>query len=303
MPDALQPLALETAAAELVHRLGGVWRPPGAMCRCPAHDDRTPSLSVRIGSKSLLFKCFAGCSAIEILRAVRRLDFTVPVSVAPGERSAEPLSAGLAGAAHRLWEQSVPLAGSPGEAYLASRGLSLRPPDLRFNARTPFGRGRQVRFRPAIIAAVRTGRTLVAVQRLFLASHRPALADDLANPRLMLGRPGVGAVQLCRAGATLAVAEGIETALSAAALLDLPVWAVLGNERLPRIAIPPLVERLVLLPDADAAGALGERLARRAYAKQVSRIETIWPWDGYNDWNDVLRAGGKAAGHGVRRTS
>ena len=298
MPD-----ALETAAAELVQRLGSVWRSPGAMCRCPAHDDRTPSLSVRIGSKSLLFKCFAGCSATEILRAVRRLDLTVPILAAPAASSVEPASAGLAGAAHRLWDQSVPLAGSPGEAYLTSRGLSLRPPELRFHARTPLGRGRQLRFRPAIIAAVRTGRTLVAVQRLFLASDRPALADDLTNPRLMLGRPGGGAVQLCRAGTTLALAEGIETALSAAALLDLPVWAVLGNERLPRIAIPPQVERLVLLPDDDAAGALGERLARGTYASQVLRIETIWPWDGHNDWNDVLRAGGKAAGHGVRRTS
>jgi hypothetical protein len=303
MPRIVQPHTLETAAAELVHRLGGAWRSQGAMCRCPAHDDSTPSLSVRIGSKSLLFKCFAGCSVIDILHAIRRLDLSVPVSAASGMTSAMATSTGFAGAARRLWDESGPVSGSPGEAYLAARGLSRLPSELRFHPRTPLGRGRLVRFRPAIIAAVRDGRTLVAVQRQFLALDRPGLATDLASPKLMLGQPGAGAVQLCRAGTTLALAEGIETALSAAVLLDLAVWAVLGNERLPRVAIPPQVERLVLLPDQDGAGALAERLARKTYASQVSRIETIWPLAGHNDWNDVLRAGGKGAGKWMRRTA
>src|SRR3546814_1361598 len=42
------------------------------MCCCPAHDDRTPSLSVRIGETRLLFKCFAGCDISDVLRALRR---------------------------------------------------------------------------------------------------------------------------------------------------------------------------------------------------------------------------------------
>ena len=303
MPRISDPSALETSAADLVHRLGGVWRRGGAMCRCPGHEDRTPSLSVRVGAKSLLFKCFAGCSAVEILHAIRRLDLTMPIARGSGRGPFEPASVGFGAAACRLWDEAGALCGSPGAAYLAGRGLSLLSTQLRFHPRTPLGRGRGVRFRPAVIAAVRQGRTLVAVQRLFLAPDRPVLAPDLPNPKLTLGRPGTGAVQLFRAGTSLGLAEGIETALSAAVLLDLPVWAALGNERLSRLGIPAHVERLVLLPDNDRAGRLAESLAYEAYARDGLRVDTVWPWHGHNDWNDVLRAGGKGAGMGMRRTA
>ena len=68
---------LESQAAELVKRLGGVWSVNGAMCRCPAHEDRTPSLSIRVGAKALLFKCFAGCDTVDVIRAIRRLDMSI----------------------------------------------------------------------------------------------------------------------------------------------------------------------------------------------------------------------------------
>ena len=60
-----------------------------------------------------------------------------------------------------------------------------------------------------------------------------------------MGRPLAGAVQLYRPGNCLGIAEGIETAESAALLLGIPVWAALGSERLARIAIPDFVERLI----------------------------------------------------------
>jgi hypothetical protein len=37
------------------------------MARCPGHDDRTPSLSVRQGYEGVLVKCFAGCGLDKIL--------------------------------------------------------------------------------------------------------------------------------------------------------------------------------------------------------------------------------------------
>jgi len=40
-----------------------------AMARCPAHDDKNPSLSVKAEDGKLLLKCFAGCSVDEILDA------------------------------------------------------------------------------------------------------------------------------------------------------------------------------------------------------------------------------------------
>lgn len=50
---------------EILSRLGCTGRPDGEgnyKCKCPAHDDRQESLSVREGNKGIVIKCFAGCS-------------------------------------------------------------------------------------------------------------------------------------------------------------------------------------------------------------------------------------------------
>jgi len=40
------------------------------MARCPAHEDRSPSLSIRQADDRLLIHCFAGCAAEDVLTAV-----------------------------------------------------------------------------------------------------------------------------------------------------------------------------------------------------------------------------------------
>jgi hypothetical protein len=42
----------------------------GWMARCPAHDDGSPSLSIRQGDKGALLKCHAGCAPESILEAL-----------------------------------------------------------------------------------------------------------------------------------------------------------------------------------------------------------------------------------------
>ena len=59
-----------TAEGMLGH-LDGVRRSArGWMARCPAHDDRRPSLSIREGRRRVLLKCFALCTETEIQGAV-----------------------------------------------------------------------------------------------------------------------------------------------------------------------------------------------------------------------------------------
>lgn len=154
-----------------------------------------------------------------------------------------------------------------------------------------------------MLAALHEQERLVALQRMFLDPGQPRRARDLGNPRRMLGRPGHGAVILMPATDTLGLAEGIETALSAILLLDIPVWATLGNERLPHIAIPDTVTRLILLPDNDRGGQIGAAKAAEAYAMPGRTIETLWPPHGLNDWNDVLRAEGKGVGNWLRQAA
>ena len=58
---------------KLIDRLDGV-KKTGAdryLARCPAHDDRSPSLSVAEGDDGrTLIHCFAGCEPLDILNAV-----------------------------------------------------------------------------------------------------------------------------------------------------------------------------------------------------------------------------------------
>ena len=56
---------------DLLPRLEAVRRSSrGYHARCPAHSDRTPSLSIRDGERGLLVKCWAGCSLPEICVAL-----------------------------------------------------------------------------------------------------------------------------------------------------------------------------------------------------------------------------------------
>lgn len=56
----------------LLSRLEGVRKAaPGRwMARCPTHDDKHPSLSIREINDRLLIKCFTGCEALDVVQAV-----------------------------------------------------------------------------------------------------------------------------------------------------------------------------------------------------------------------------------------
>ena len=280
-------LSVEQQARALVERLGGSWAPRGGLCRCPAHQDRRPSLSVRAGRTRLLLHCFAGCTASDILRALQHQGLIDPAGPAPPtETSLEPMPSASPDVALRVWGGGRAIAGTPAEAYLAERGLETLSVELRYHPRTPHGPAPFTRFRPALIAAVRDEQGLVAVHRSFLDPRRPRLAE-LPDPRCGLGRFARGAVRLGGAAPTLGLAEGIETAMSASILFGTPCWATLGTERFRLIALPPEVRALSLFLDNDGGGRRAEALAREAFGHLP--IDAHYPRREGWDWNDVLR--------------
>lgn len=322
MPHRSEPDCLEARARAIVTALGGRWTAhsarSGALCRCPAHDDRTPSLSVRRGTTTLLFHCFgAGCSAADILTALRRQGlWPAPQTVrharsspraSPGpKRGAQEGSDSTSRAALALWHRAKPLTGTLGERYLVGRGLTPPHASLRTLNACPLGSGPQARFHPALIAAVANESGLIAIHRTYLAADGSKAL--FAQPRRALGRLLDGAVRLYPQAQQLGLAEGIETAIAAHQLLGLPVWAVLGAERLPSIALPGGVREVVLLPDPDPAGLSRIAAARSAYEAQGRRVRVVLPPTEQisahhakaPDWNDVLlaqqREGGLGAG-------
>jgi len=266
-------LELESAGREIVKKLKGRWSDGKGMCLCPAHNDHSPSLSVRVGARSLLFKCFAGCDTIAVLHEIRRLNLDVPSREAEGSAAPQTRRDWISARIRDLWDSAQPFERCPGQIYTRGRGLLGNPASLRYHPRTPLGKGDDVRFRPALLAAIRSRERVIAIERLFIdpATGSPAL--DLHPPKRTLGHPRDGAVRFGHAEDTLGLAEGWETAWSAFMLLGFPVWACLGSERFPHIAIPDSVNRLILLPDDDLAGRIGTDKAFEAHARPGRSIE------------------------------
>ena len=290
MPHLPNAHRLERQARAIVESLDGTWRRDKGMCCCPAHDDRTPSLSVMLGRKAILFHCFAGCSNEDVIaaldrRGVRRqnlFDCSGPVDFQPKKNL--PFSPN----ARRLWQSASAITGSPAERYLAERGLMSTSDQLRYLGRTPLGPRGAVRFLPAMLAAVTTDIGVIAVHRTFLDVASGKLAG-FERPKRALGSLGCGAVRLAPpVQGHLGLAEGIESALSAMQLFGIPCWATLGNERFGLVSIPESVRELYLFIDNDAGGTLAEERAMKAYAEPHRVIHSRAPTSPRFDWNDEL---------------
>jgi hypothetical protein len=84
---------LTSLADRLLDRLNGVTStgPDQWMARCPAHDDRDPSLSVRDAGDRLLVHCFAGCPTEAVMRTLglRMADLFASSSAAPSHPSTQ----------------------------------------------------------------------------------------------------------------------------------------------------------------------------------------------------------------------
>ena len=292
MPQLKNSHQLERRARTIVESLKGTWRQGKGMCCCPAHDDRTPSLSVTLGRKAILFHCFAGCSNEDVIAALDR----------QGVRSRELFDGSGAGTAdrqnqgdfspnaRRLWQSASAISDSPVERYLAQRGLQRASDQFRYLERTPLGPRGAVQFLPAMLAAVTTDMGIIAVHRTFLDLASGKLAR-FERPKRALGSLGVGAVRLAPAvQGRLGLAEGIESALSAMQLFGIPCWSTLRNVRLGLVSIAESMRELVLFIDNDAGGALAEERAVKAYAAPNRVIHSRAPASSGFDWNDELKS-------------
>lgn len=274
------PLTAKKPSQELIDLVGalaGSWSGHVAMCRCPAHNDVDPSLSIRQGDRGILVTCFAGCSREDVLRELRR--------VRPGRHYDPPVSAAPRRTANveRIWEQAVDVTGTLAERYLKRRSLPSSLLDIRFHPRCPYLPRPQTVFLPALLVAVRAGAKLVAVQRIFID---PPSAEYVR--KVMLGTPLAGAWRGGGRGSTLAIAEGFETAAAFSRLHGIPCWASLGARRLDQLAIPASVTTLLIAQDNDPEGEAAAKRAEMHYARPDLNIRRAPPPGGTKDWAVVL---------------
>ena len=272
-----------TSAQSIVKALGGRWDGKSGLVRCLAHDDRNPSLSVSAGDDGrLLLHCHAGCDFRDIHAALVSRGLIEP----PEPRRAKITNDDRAG---EIWAQAVDATGTLVETYLRSRWITLAvPPCLRFSPRLhhhPSGKTL-----PAMVAAVQCG---TPGQRP-RAVHRTYLETDgrkagVRPPKMAIGSFGSGAVHLAPAGPALGIAEGIETALSAMQLWEIPVWAALGS-RLDRVDLPEIVREVQIFADRGVAGGDAAIKAAVRFKAEGRRVFIRAPTDPYGDWNDYLQA-------------
>jgi hypothetical protein len=117
-------------------------------------------------------------------------------------------------------------------------------------------------FAPAMVAIVqRPDGQLAAIHRTFLKDDGSGKAE-LDAPKMALGPIRGGAVRLAEKGDMLAVAEGIETALSVQQATGIASWATLGTSNLIHVALPESIREVMICMDADLAGEAAPKLPR-----------------------------------------
>jgi predicted P-loop ATPase len=211
---------------------------------------------------------------------------------APRPRERKDFSVEIA----RIRAGCIPLAGTLGEHYLSTRGLNDPAcADLLFNP--DVNDYATARGYPALVAIVRD-----AAGNELGGLHRTYLLDDgggKAPPgKKMIGAIEGGAVQLAPAGASLGVAEGIETALSVTAIFNVPCWATLSREHMIAWQCPANVSHVTIYADAGQPGTeAAEKLAARL-RDEGKTVEIKVPMYG-DDFNDDLKRGATAAEYPV----
>ena len=282
-------------AETIARALGGRKLGQGWTARCPAHDDREPSLSIRDADGKVLVRCHAGCDQRDVIAALkarglwdgkdrsthgglRRREVSPPrPDQDQVERSAVALS---------IWQSAIPADGTPVEAYLASRGMTgPLPPSLRFHRglKHPLGG-----IWPCMVALVTRGAddTPLAIHRTFLAQEGRGKAP-VEPAKMMLGPCRGGAVRLREPGEVLMIGEGIETCLAAMQATGHPAWAALSTSGLRTLDLPVCVRDVIVLADGDDPGEAAARDCALRWMRQGRRVRIARPPRGL-DFNDVL---------------
>jgi putative DNA primase/helicase len=283
-------------AEAIAKALGGRKAGGGWTARCPAHDDRAPSLSIRdADDNKVLVRCHAGCDQERVIAALRRRGFwaengprtlsrmarRTPIEHNPDHDDAKRTQAALA-----IWQSAKPAQGTPVETYLASRGISLPSPDaLRFHASLKHPSGG---IWPAMAALVTNGAdgTPIAIHRTFPA-HDGGGKAPVEPQKMMLGPCRGGAVRLADASDVLMVGEGIETCLAAMLASGHPAWVALSTSGLRSLHLPKDVREVIVLADGDDAGEAAARDCGRRLRREGRRARIAWPPKG-RDFNDLL---------------
>jgi putative DNA primase/helicase len=273
-------------------KAGAVW-----MARCPAHNDRDPSLAIAVASSGkVLVHCHAGCDQRDVIAALQLQGAWKGRGQGAGRSSPEPVGSyqpksdcdamNRTEAALAVWRASHLAEATQVETYLRSRGLVIPvPPSIRFHPGLKHPSGA---LWPAMIALLThdSDEAPIAIHRTFLARDGNGKAP-VEPARMMLGRCRGGAVRLAEMAGVLMVGEGIETCLAATQATGHPAWAALSTSGMRALELPDEAGDVIVLADGDDAGEAAARDCARRWKREGRRVRIARPPWGM-DFNDLL---------------
>ena len=230
-----------------------------------------------------------GLSFRDVAAEVERIAGTVQPTPAKHERTDDDRLRAL----RRAFRESKPIQREDEvHRYLAGRGLRLcdLPENVRTHPGMQYRDGGAVLGTFAVMLATVTDATGRAV-----SMHRTYIQDGMKAPvsapkKLMQGLPlAGGAIRLTPVSRSLGIAEGIETALAAAELFEVPVWSCISTSGVESFEPPEGVEHVIVFADNDANFA-GQAAAFRAAHRLALRgieVEVVIPPE-HGDWLDEL---------------
>lgn len=274
-------------------------------CPCCGGNDRF-RFDDKAGSGSYYCNGCGPGSAVDLVMKVNKIDFITAkklieqhlpdaqVVVPKARRGIDPV------VFVNQWRAAQHLSGEdPASWWLANRGIDLMefPRVLRFAQKATYRHDAKTTTQhPAMLSLFTSpDMAMSTVHFTFLdhAGHKAALPTTRKLAPCPV--PTGGAVRLAPSAPTMGIAEGIETALAAAQIHDVPVWAALTAGALIKWQPPPTARHILIFGDRDrnyagqaAAANLAHRLSVEGY-----HVEVRLPVD-FGDWNDQL-IGEKAA--------
>lgn len=202
-----------------------------------------------------------------------------------------PLDSRTRRLADSLWTAAMPLAGSLAETYLRQARAVPLPDDadvLRFHP-GPWRNRSDGRPAPAMLARMTcpTSGQPTGTHVTYLRPDGSGKADG-PRPKLMLGKAGIIRLSpdedVCLG---LAIAEGIETALSALALGLRPVWAAGSAGAIARFPVLSGLECLTIIADPEPVGLRAARACAERWRAAGTEARVLMPERG--DLNDLIR--------------
>lgn len=278
-------------------RYGSYW-----MAHCPAHGDRTPSLSITESKTGkLLVHCHAGCEQSSVvhelksaglwdqkqtLRSGNLVKLYSPISRTPEIKRKELLRTS---SAMGIWRACNAASDSLVRTYLIHRGIDIPLPlSIRFHPGLQHPSGDLF---PAMIGLISNGKTgnSLGIHRTFLSVDGNRKAG-VQPEKMMLGPCNGGCIRLAEPSEILMIGEGIETCMAAMQATALPAWASLSASGMVNLDLPNSVYNIIILADGDSTGEAASLNAAAKWKKEGRRVRIASAPAGL-DFNDLLVKG------------